>query len=164
VGAAIEHVVATLGGDIRVDGFRRVETALDTALAPERTAAMLLGSFGLLALGLAFVGIYGVMSYTVRQRTREIGIRMALGAKPRDVMRWVLLQAMSAVVLGVGVGVAGGLLLQSWLSTLLFRVPTADVWAYGGAAFVLVAVALVAGWLPARHATRINPNAAIRHE
>jgi predicted permease len=164
VGAAIEHVVATLGGDIRVDGFRRVETALDTALAPERTAAMLLGSFGVLALGLAFVGIYGVMSYTVRQRTREIGIRMALGAKPRDVMRWVLLQAMSAVVLGVGVGVAGGLLLQSWLSTLLFRVPTADVWAYGGAAFVLVAVALVAGWLPARHATRINPNAAIRHE
>ncbi len=164
VGAAIEHVAAELPQDVRVRGFRGIEQMLEQAVFAQKTAAMLLGSFGLLALGLAFIGIYGVMSYTVRQRTREIGIRMALGAKPRDLLRWVLLQAMSAVVLGVGLGIAGSLVLQQFLSTLLFQVPTADVLAYGGAAAVLVTVALFAAWLPARHATRINPNVAIRHE
>ena len=164
IGATIERLAGELRQDVRVGGFRRIEATLEQAVFAQRTAAMLLGTFGVLALGLAFIGIYGVMSYMVRQRTREIGIRMALGAKPRDLLRWVLLQAMSAVVLGVGLGIAGGLLLQRLLSTLLFQVPTADVFAYGGAAAVLFAVALVAAWLPARHATRINPNAAIRHE
>ena len=159
---AVEAAIAGLGDDVSISNVRPVATQIEAALFAPRTAAVLLGTFGLLALGLAAIGIYGVMTYTVRQRTREIGIRMALGARPSDVRRFVLFQAMGLVVAGIGLGVAGGLLLQDTLGELLFEVGTADPLAFGGATAAMGLLSLVAGWLPARHATRIEPTAAMR--
>jgi ABC-type antimicrobial peptide transport system permease subunit len=129
-----------------------------------RLAATLLGVFGALALALAAIGIYGVMSYEVRQRTREIGIRMVLGARPQDVLRHVLARGMFLVAIGAGVGVVGGLILRAALAELLFGIGAFDLVAFGGAAAILVGVALVAAWLPARRATRIQPVVALRME
>ncbi len=158
----IETAIGGIGGDFSAANIRPIAAQIEAALFGPRTAALLLGTFGLLALGLAAIGIYGVMTYTVKQRTREIGIRMALGARPRDVRRFVLLQAMSLVVAGIGIGIAGGLLLQDVLAGMLFEVPTADPVAYGGATVAMALLALGAGWLPAHHATAIQPNAAMR--
>jgi predicted permease len=152
------------GAELRVGNLRSLAQVVDAALLVPRAGALLLGFCGIVALGLASIGLYGVMTYTVRQRTREIGIRMALGARPDDVLRFVLLQAMALVVLGIGVGTLGALLLQQRFDNLLFRVALGDMWAFGGAVLVLGVTATVAGYLPARHATRINPSRAIHHD
>lgn len=164
LGPTIEQKIESLGRRMTLTDIEPIEAVLEDALFAPRAGALLLGSFGALALGLAAIGIYGIMSYSIEQRTREIGIRVALGARPSDVMRFVLFQAMTSVVLGVGIGVAGGLFLQGRLGALLFEVPFADPLAYGGATVVLVVIALVAGYIPARRATTINPSAAIRHD
>ena len=103
------------------------------------------------------------MSYNVQLRTREIGIRMALGATPARVRRQVLTQAMTLVLLGIGFGAIGGIALQAWLDEMLFEVGVADPLAFIGAAVVLAAWAALAAWLPAREATRIDPTVAMRH-
>ena len=103
------------------------------------------------------------MSYNVQLRTREIGIRMALGATPARVRKQIMLEAMTLVGLGVGFGVLGGVLLQTWLADLLFQVRLADPWAFLGAAAVLAGWAALAAWWPAREATRVDPTVAMRH-
>jgi putative ABC transport system permease protein len=129
-----------------------------------RYPSFLIGSFAALALGLALVGLYGVISFSVAQRTREIGIRMALGAVRRDVLRIVLRQGLLLAVAGVGCGVAGGLLLTRFLGSLLYGVRPTDPVTFAAVSALLIAVALVASYVPARRATQVDPIVALRYE
>jgi ABC-type antimicrobial peptide transport system permease subunit len=125
---------------------------------------VVLGAFGGLALVLAALGIYGVLAYSVAQRQREIGVRMALGAQQGAVRRLVLRDAMRAVIPGVVVGLAVALGLAKLLRTMLYGVSEMDPMTYAGVVVVLLIVATLASWIPARRATRVDPMIAIRAE
>jgi ABC-type antimicrobial peptide transport system permease subunit len=125
---------------------------------------MLLGAFAGIALTLAAVGIYGLVAYTVSRRTREIGLRMALGAARTDVLRMVVRQGMTLVAVGLAVGLALALALSRVLGSLLYEVSAWDPATFAAVAVVLLAIALVASWIPARRATRVDPLAALRYE
>ena len=137
---------------------------VDNSLWGARVSALLLGCFALLALGLAAIGIYGLMSYTVSRRTREVGIRIALGARPRDVLKLLLAQSGRVVLMGVGVGLLLAFALSQVLGDLLYDVSAADPVAYVVSMAVLIAVGLLASWIPGRKATRIDPMIALRED
>lgn len=126
--------------------------------------ADLTGAFGVLALVLACIGIYGITAYSVSQRTNEIGIRMALGAEPRRVLRMVLREASWLGVLGVVAGLAGALALGRVIGAMLYGLKPWDPATLAASALLLLAVALAAGWLPARRAAGVDPMRALRHE
>jgi len=130
----------------------------------ERIAVTFASSFGLLALALAAVGVYGVVAYATRQRTHEIGIRMALGAERTDVLRLVLGQGLRMTVTGLGVGVAVSLAATRFLRTQLLGVAPTDLLTYVSVALVLSMVALAACYIPARRATKVEPTEALRCE
>jgi ABC-type antimicrobial peptide transport system permease subunit len=138
--------------------------AKDTRISETRAAAELAVLLGVLALGLAALGIYGVMSFAVTQRTREIGIRMALGANRRGVLRLMMAQGLRLVVIGVILGVPCGAALARVLSSMLFGLSPFDPLAYAGVTVFLVVVALLACWFPARRATKVDPMIALRYE
>lgn len=125
---------------------------------------MLVGIFAILAVALAAVGIYGVMSYMVSQRTQEIGVRMALGAQAANVRSMILVQTIKLTALGVAIGLAGAFLVARFLSSLLFGVGTHDPLTFLGVALLLLAVAVVAAYVPARRAMRVDPIVALRYE
>jgi predicted permease len=139
-------------------------TSMQVGSVFERVAATLAGSFGFLALALATVGIYGVLAYTTRQRTREIAIRMALGAKRNGVLRLVLGQGLRLTLTGLGIGLAVSVALTRFLRGQLFGITTTDPLTYAGVGVLLCLVTLVACYIPAQRATKVDPNVALRYE
>jgi putative ABC transport system permease protein len=144
--------------------FTSMTHEIDHMVSSQRFNSILLSSFAGLALLLAAIGIYGVMSYLVTERTQEIGIRMALGARPRNVLGLVVGHAFRLALAGVTVGLALALGLTRYLSTLLYGVSTRDAWTFCSVAFLLLAVALLASYIPAHRATRVDPVNALRCE
>ncbi|HYS96510.1 MAG TPA: FtsX-like permease family protein, partial [Chthoniobacterales bacterium] len=162
--AAVKREVQALDPDQPIGQITTMETAIAASLATRRLTMALLATFAGLALVLASVGLYGVMALTVTQRTRELGIRMALGAERTSIFRLVLGHGMSLMAVGVGVGLIGAIVLGRALVSLLYNVATLDPGAVATAVFSLLAVALVACCVPARRATRVDPIIALRTE
>jgi len=160
---ALRQEVKKLDADLPVS-FEVMEQVFARSTATRRYNVILLGAFAALALLLAVIGIYGVMSYAVSQSAREIGIRMALGAQAGDVLKLVVGQGLLLTLIGVGAGVAGALALTRLLANLLFEVTTTDPLTFVGMPVLLVSVALVACYIPARRATKVDPLVALRHE
>ena len=160
----IRSAVWALDPEIVPYDIQTMETRLDDMLAGRRFSMTLLGLFAGAALLLASLGIYGVLAYSVAQRTQEIGIRMALGAQPGDILRLILRQGMTLTLLGVVLGLGGALALSRTLSSLLFEVQPTDPATFATVPLVLMGIALLACYLPARRATRVHPIEALRTE
>jgi putative ABC transport system permease protein len=141
-----------------------MEQLVSESIAPRRFSALLMVIFGFVALVLASIGLYGMMSYSVAQRTSEIGIRVALGAQRRDVLTMVIKQAIGLALLGVIAGLVAALALAQLFRNLLFGVGVADPLTLGAVALVLFGVAVLASFVPARRATKIDPIEALRYE
>src|SRR5262245_62050929 len=141
-----------------------MDERLSNSVAARRFQMQLLGAFAGLALVIATVGIYGVISYAVSQRTHEIGIRMALGAQASDVLRMALWRGMSLTIVGVALGLAAALVLTRVMKNVLFEVSATDPVTFALIALLLIAVALIASYIPARRATKVDPLLAIRHD
>jgi ABC-type antimicrobial peptide transport system permease subunit len=139
-----------------------METIVSTSVADRRFVLVLVGVFGAAALVLATLGVYSVISYLVTQRRQEIGVRIALGAQRGDVLSLVLRQGAMLAVIGIVVGAIGALFLTRLLKGLVFGVSTTDPIAFGGVIVLLALVALLASWLPARRATRVDPMNVLR--
>jgi len=162
--AAVREAVWAVDKDQPVSNVRTMDQVFSAAISQERFQALLLGMFATLALLLACVGLYGVISYTVVQRTHEIGVRVALGAQPRDVLRLVIRQGMLLTLAGLVVGIAAGTFLTRVLTDMLFGVTPRDTVTFVGVPILLLVVAFLACWIPARRATRIDPLIALRYE
>ena len=162
--ASLRDAVQSVDRNLPLLNIRTQDEQIADNLRQERIFADLTGGFGLLALVLACIGIYGITAYSVSQRTNEIGIRMALGAEPGRVLRMVLREASLLAVLGVVAGLAGALALGRVIGTMLYGLKAWDPSTLAGAALLLLAVALAAGWIPARRAAGVDPMRALRHE
>jgi predicted permease len=164
IAAAVREVIHKVEPNLPVTRVMTMDGLLSDSVSPRRFSAVLIGIFAVLALLLAAVGIYGVMSYAVGQRTQEIGLRMALGAPAGSVRGMILGQMLRLTILGVGIGLAGSFVVARFLASLLFGVGTYDPATFLGVAVLLVAVALSASYIPARRAMRVDPLVALRYE
>ena len=161
---SVREQVRAVDRDLPVFGERTMTQVAAESVSRRKFAMQVVGLFGILALLLAGVGIYGVIAYSVSQRTREIGIRVALGASRGAILRWVLKQGMILTIAGVVVGIGGAIILTRLLRSLLFGVGPTDILTYGVLAIVLTVVALIACYVPARRATKVDPLIALRYE
>ena len=162
--AAIRREVRQVEPMQAVTAIQPMEQYISASLARPRLYAALLGAFAALALLLAAIGLYGLMAYAVSRRTHEIGIRMALGAQPRDVLRSTLGQGARLVLAGLVLGIACAIALSPLLTSLLYGVSASDLRTYAGVAALLGGVALIAAYVPARRASRVHPMVALRYE
>jgi len=144
--------------------FRTFSQVYSASLGSRRFNVILVGFFGITALLLATAGVFGVMAYSVSRRTREIGVRVALGAGSGDVLRMILSQGLRTIFIGVVIGIAGSLALTRTVESLLFGVTATDPLTFGGVTLLLVGAALVACFIPARRATKVDPMVALRYE
>jgi putative ABC transport system permease protein len=161
---SIRSEVAGLDKNLPLFGVKTMSRQIESTLWQQRTAAGLIGVFGLLAVALAAIGIYGVIAYSVAQRTREIGIRMALGAGSRDVLRMIVRQGLRLMFMGVAVGLAAAFVLTRLMSSVLYGVSATDTVTFAIASGALIVVALAACLVPARRATKVDPMIALRCE
>jgi predicted permease len=161
---AVRQQVWAIDANMPVVDMMSMEQRLDESLAPRRFQMLLFGAFAAVALVLAAVGVYGVISHSVSRRTHEIGILMALGARPRDVLTLVIWQGMSLAFVGVAIGLAAALALARVMASLLFNVKATDPAIFAGISLLLVCVAFLAAYFPARRATRVDPMVALKHE
>ena len=161
---AVRNAIRSVEKGVPTYNLKTMNDVVATSAAPRRTPMLLFAAFAGVALLLAMLGIYGITTYYVTQRTHEIGIRMALGAQLRDVLRLVLSRGMLLAIVGVGVGLVGAFLLTRYLTTLLFGVQPVDLMTFAAVSFVLIGVALIACYIPARRATKVDPLVALRYE
>jgi putative ABC transport system permease protein len=162
--AAIRNTVASIDPHQPLTSVRTMQDVIRNTTAPRRFNALLLGVFAALALVLATLGIYSVISYSITLRTQEIGIRMALGANRPAILMMVLRKGIALTLIGAAIGLAGAFALTRWLSTMLFGVTASDPATYVIVLLVALAAALLACSLPARRATRVDPLIALRYE
>ncbi|MGH9377654.1 MAG: ABC transporter permease [Terriglobia bacterium] len=162
--ASVKRTVHSIDPDVAVDGVQTMSDLVRTSLAAQRFTMLLMVIFAALALTLAAIGIYGVISYSVSQRTHEIGIRMALGAQQRDVLFWVVRQGMTLALYGVAAGVVAALILTRLMARLLYGVQAADPATFVIVSLALAGVALLACYIPARRAAKVDPLVALRYE
>jgi putative ABC transport system permease protein len=162
--ASLRQTVASVDANEPVGNIQTMDDIVQKFVAPRQFKLVLLGSFALLALVLGAVGLYGVISYAVAERTHEIGIRRALGAQPTDVLRLVIGQGLKLALLGVGIGILGALALTRFLATLLYGVKPTDPLTFVSVSLLLLGVALLAAYIPARRATKVDPMVALRYE
>jgi putative ABC transport system permease protein len=161
---SIRHALHDLDKDLPWYGVQTLPEMVSQSSREKRFVALLLALFASVALALASVGIYGVVSYSVSQRTREIGIRMAFGAEVRNVLGMVLSEGLRLVIAGVAAGLLGAWALSRYLTSILYAVRATDLATYILAALLMTAVALVACLVPARRAAKVDPMVALRHE
>jgi predicted permease len=162
--ASIRAKVREMDANLPIYAMRTMETQIDNSLSRERMIASLSTVFGFVATVLAIIGLYGVMSYSVAQRTREIGIRMALGAEQGKVIGMVMREVFTLIAIGVAVGVPAALLLTRVVKSQLYGLEAHDPWTLGLATGLLVMVACAAGYIPALRASRVDPMRALRYE
>jgi ABC-type antimicrobial peptide transport system permease subunit len=161
--AAVRGQIAALNKDQPVFNVRTMEQIVSQSVAPRRFSMLLLAVFAVVALALAVIGIYGMLSYAVAQRTREIGLRMTLGAQRTDVMRLVIGHGMKLAIAGVALGLIASFALTRTMKNLLFGVSATDPVTFGLITLLLTMVALLACWVPARKATKVDPMEALRY-
>jgi putative ABC transport system permease protein len=161
---ALRSQVQSLDRNLPIARLQTMESLVSGSVSQPRFRTLLLSLFAALALILAMIGIYGVIAYSVTQRTHEIGIRLALGAQRRDVLQLVLRQGMRLTGIGVLAGLAGALAMTRLMQGLLFGISPTDLLTFAAIPLLLTGVALLACWLPARKATKVDPLIALRHE
>src|SRR4029434_2729485 len=161
---SLRNIVREFDKDLFVPTLQPLESRIGTTLAQPRFNMMLMGAFAGVALILAGIGSYGVIAYMVAQRTREIGIRMALGAQKIDMMTMIMRQSCAVIGIGLLAGIFGALGVTRLMSSLLYGVSAHDVWIYASVTIVLSAAALIATWFPARRAMAVDPMVALRYE
>ncbi len=161
---AVRQALYQIDPDEATSTFRTMTDVVSSSAANDRFNTLLLGAFGAIALLLTAAGIFGVLSYLVTQRTREIGLRMALGAQQADVLRVIVGHGLRLMLIGVGIGIAGALIVTRWMSSVLFGVKPTDPFTFAVVAFVLGGVAVLASYIPARRAMRVDPMVALRYE
>jgi putative ABC transport system permease protein len=157
-------VISAIDGEFPLDRIETMEQLLSRSVAEPRFRTTILATFSFLALVMAAIGIYGVMNYLVIQRTREFGIRLSLGATRGHLLQFVIGRAAGLTGLGICLGLAGAVLLVRFIAKLLFQTPPLDGWTFAVIPIVLAVVALLASYLPARRATRVDPTVALRYE
>jgi len=162
--AEVRSQIASVDRDQPPHDIMTLEQRLAGSISPHRVNMLLFGSFAGLALVLASVGIYGVVSYTVAQRTHEIGVRLALGAQTNDVLKIVVGRAMALCVVGLIVGLAAAFGLTRLISSMLFGVTATDLATFAAVSFLMMCVVLIASYLPFRRAVKIDPMAALRSD
>ena len=162
--SAVTNAIREIDSTIPVTNVQTMEDLVTTSLSSERFSLLLLGAFALLALILAAIGIYSVLSYSVRRRVQEIGIRLALGASLSDVLRMVIFEGLRPTLLGVLIGIAGAFTLARVMSNLIYGVKPTDPLTFVSVAFLLGVVALGASIIPAYRAAKVDPLVALRYE